>query len=234
MRYLKAFSFAFKKPKSGWTNILLGSVCLLIPIVGPIVLLGYRAFAASDLDEDPDVEYHRDFDFNKFGDYLAKGVWQFLLQFFMGMMVAGFWYAGLAATLIGFAPKDPVTAFAIIGAGYLLLILMVFGSTMFLWPFELYAALGETFRLGRAFAFASIFARTMWVEMLLALIVYFILSGIVILIGFCVCCIGSYPAMVISSLAEMHILVQLYRLYLEKGGTPIRNLEDIHDLADED
>jgi hypothetical protein len=234
MQYVKAFTFAAKKPGTGWKNLLLASVCLLIPVVGQIGVLGYRGFAASDLDEDPDLEYHRDFDFNKFGDYLGKGIWQFLFQFFAGTFVLGAWYAGMAAALIGLAPKDPITAFAIIGVGYLFLVVMIFLATMLLWPLELYAAMSEQFKFGRAFAFASVFARTMWVEMLLALIVCTILRGIVVVLGLLACCVGAYPALVISSLAEMHILVQLYRHFVDKGGTPIRDLDELHDLADED
>jgi hypothetical protein len=233
MQYFKAFTFAIKKPKSRWKNILFGVVCLLIPIIGPIVWLGYRSYTASDLDEDPDLEYHRDFDFNKFGDYLGKGIWQFLVQILLTCFVS-IAYFGMFFGMMTVGPKNPEMMLVVLGAGYLAVFMMALLGTFFVWPLELYVALSEQVSIPRGFAFAGGFARLMWAEMLLAVIVYFLLGGLTFVLGMLACCVGMYPAMIVMSMAELHIIVQLYRSYLEKGGTPMRDLDAIHDLADED
>jgi hypothetical protein len=233
MQYGKAFTFAIKKPGKGLQNILLGVVCLFIPIVGQIVWLGYRGGVASDLDEDPDLLYHRDFDFNKFSDYLGKGVWQFLAQLLLGCLLM-IPYVAMFIGMFTVGQNDPAMFAIVMLGGYGLMFVFVVLGTFFIWPLELYAALSEKVSVGRAFSFAGQFARVMWWEMLVALIVYFFLSFLTMGLGLLACCVGVYPAVAVMSLAEVHILVQLYHVYLEKGGTPIRDLDAIHDLADEE
>ena len=71
MNYMASISDFFKSPK--WLmNLLLGGVCCLIPIVGPLVLMGWliTGFWAR---EDQRPETFPDFDFNQFGKYLERG-----------------------------------------------------------------------------------------------------------------------------------------------------------------
>jgi hypothetical protein len=234
MQYGKAFTFAFRKPKSGWKNVLLGGlVVMFIPVVGSIVFLGYRGYVASDLDEDPDLRYHRDFKFDKFGDYLSKGVWQFLAQMLIGC-VAMLGYVIMFAGFLTVGQQSPDKMLLVLFAGYGITFLLVVIGTFFVWPLELYAALSEDVSVGRAFAFAGRFAGLMWGEMLVAVFVYFILAAVTMLIGQLACCVGMIPAVAIMSQAEIHIIVQLYRSYLEKGGRAIRDLDAIHDVTDAD
>lgn len=232
MQYVKAFTFSLKKPR-GWVTILIGVVCLFVPIVGLMVWLGYRSFVASDLDEDPELTYHRDFDTNKLGEYLGKGVWQFLAQMLIGcvMMIP---YVGMVVLMLTVGTKDPTLMPVIILGSYGVLFVMLVLGTFFVWPIELYAALSREVSVGRAFSFAGRFVRVMWLELIVALIAYFFFSVLAMTLGALACCIGMYPMAVVMSMAEIHILVQLYRVYLDKGGTPIRDLDAIHDLADED
>jgi hypothetical protein len=245
MQYGKAFTFAITKPKTGLQNILLGVVCLFIPIIGQIVWLGYRGYVASDLEDDPDLTYHRDFRFDRFSKYLTRGVWQFLAQLLLGSIVMvgyiGMFIAMMATTAgtpgpaAGAGPGGPpAMVLAILIGGYAAIFLLVVIGTFFIWPLELYAALAEEVSVSRAFAFAGRFVRLMWGEMVVAVIVYFILSLVTMLLGALACCVGLYPAIVIMSLAEIHIMVQLYRSYLDKGGMAIRDLDAMHELSDAD
>ena len=54
MRYGLAFRYFLDRP-GGFTNLLLVSVCLLIPAVGPILLHGYQAEVAERLIRDPEL-----------------------------------------------------------------------------------------------------------------------------------------------------------------------------------
>jgi hypothetical protein len=234
MQYGKAYTFAFRKPKSGWTNVLIGGlVVMFIPIVGSIVFLGYRGYVASDLDEDPDLRYHRDFKFDKFGDYLSKGVWQFLAQMLI-VCVAMIGYVAMAIGMVTLGRQGPEMVLTVMAIGYALVLVFTVIGTFFVWPLELYAALSEDVGVGRAFAFAGRFAGLMWGEMLVAVLVYFVLSFVVGLLSMLVCCVGVIPGIAIMSMAEIHIIVQLYRSYLEKGGPPVRDLDAVHDVTEAD
>src|SRR6187455_3196366 len=76
MNYTASISDFFKSPKWGM-NLLLGGVCILIPLVGPLALGGWHitGFWAR---KDQDPAKFPDFDFNQFGKYLERGLWPFL------------------------------------------------------------------------------------------------------------------------------------------------------------
>lgn len=116
MHYLQAYRFVFKSPK--WMlNLLLTSISSLIPVVGPIVLIGYffdiidvlirrralerlgdenhssesfgeRVMDALPAEEDYRTASYPDFDFNLFADYLTRGLWPFLIRFAVNLIVA--------------------------------------------------------------------------------------------------------------------------------------------------
>ncbi len=86
MRYLYAFTWVTES-KNWLVNVLLSGVCLnFIPIVGPMVLLGYQFENVENL-------YRRrkapclDFDFGRFMEYLKRGVWPFLVQLIAGIVI---------------------------------------------------------------------------------------------------------------------------------------------------
>src|ERR1700676_3591025 len=86
-------------------NLLLGGVCVLIPIVGPMVVLGWliTGFWAR---QDENFETFPDFDFSQFGKYLERGLWPFLVAFVVGMafsivMVPLAWVLMIPAMLVG-------------------------------------------------------------------------------------------------------------------------------------
>ena len=104
MNYAASVSDFFKSPK--WMmNLLLGGVCVLIPIVGPMVVLGWliTGFWAR---QDENFETFPDFDFSHFGKYLERGLWPFLVAFVASMamsivMVPLVWILMIPTMLIG-------------------------------------------------------------------------------------------------------------------------------------
>lgn len=85
MQFQIAFRYLFER-SGGFVNLLLITVCQFIPVVGPIVLLGYRAEVSVALDNDPNMLRHPKFDFNRFGEYLSRGVWPFLIALIMSFL----------------------------------------------------------------------------------------------------------------------------------------------------
>jgi hypothetical protein len=219
MRYIKAFTYFVSKKPGGLTNLLLAAVCVLIPVVGVIVLLGYRAEIAEDLDKDPRLENYPDFDFNRFIDYLSRGIWPFLMQLIVG---AGTMVLVMLAVAAGFlaysATNEPVVGFAVGGLLFLPISLL---SMMVLWPLELHTQITAKFEFGRAFSFMTRMLKRVWGQALLAALVYFVLAPFVVLLGYAACFVGVYPAAVILNMAQQHLVGQLYRLYLDEGGEPI-------------
>jgi len=63
------------KTKQKWQTLLLLSVCVLIPVVGPIVVMGYSyRRSAGERAGIPAA----DFDFSDFGEPLQAGLWPFV------------------------------------------------------------------------------------------------------------------------------------------------------------
>src|SRR5262245_60644398 len=78
MEYLKAYQSFFESPK--WPlHLLIGAVAQFVPIVGPIVLLGFIYDIIEAKHRHGPNEFPL-FDFNRLGAYLQRGVWPFLVS----------------------------------------------------------------------------------------------------------------------------------------------------------
>src|SRR3954469_19788513 len=85
MNYTASVTDFFKSPK--WiTNLLLAGVCVFIPFIGPIVIKGWIIGGLWGR-EDERPETFPDFDFGKFGKYLERGLWPFLVQLVSGLAI---------------------------------------------------------------------------------------------------------------------------------------------------
>jgi hypothetical protein len=115
MRYWQSYRFVFYSPN--WlTNLLLGGVCLLIPWIGQIVMIGYlfevidvllrrrqlergrassypadefseRVLDALPVNDDAALRPYPDFAFHRFSEYLTRGIWPFLVRLIVNMVV---------------------------------------------------------------------------------------------------------------------------------------------------
>jgi hypothetical protein len=194
-------------------------VCVLIPVIGPIVLLGYRAEMAEDLDRDPRLEEYPNFDFNRFIDYLTRGIWPFLMQLIVGVGSMALMLVVAVAGFVAYkATDEPVVGFSV---GGLLFIPVMLLSILVLWPMELHTQLSGKFEFGQALSFMSRMLGRVWGQAILAALALWFLGSVVVLLGYAACFVGVYPAMVIVGMAEQHLIGQLYRLYLDEGGVPI-------------
>src|SRR5262249_3083653 len=110
MQYFEAYYFYFKSPK-WWLNLLLAGVCLIVPgvgpILGPILLMGWTIPV---LQRSP-RQWRRgdDFDINKLGTYLTRGVWPFLVQLVISvpvtMLFGAVWFAFVFTSTISMTPQ---------------------------------------------------------------------------------------------------------------------------------
>jgi hypothetical protein len=221
VQQIRPFLYFVRKAKTGTTNLLMGCVCVLIPVIGGVLLLGYRTEVAEDLTRDPDLTEYPDFQFDKFGEYLRMGLWPFLTQL---VVVLGF---VLPYTLfcggVGYAIHEFVVNHLLIAAagGFLVWSLGMLMMQCLLWPMEYHAQVTRSFAPFRELRFALGFLRKVGVATVISILVFNFVSSWLSLLGMMLFCVGQYPAVVIQSMAEQHFIVQLYKLYLEEGGEPI-------------
>ena len=229
MDYRRAYSYLFSKPD--WIQtVLLLAVCVLIPIVGVFVLLGYRSEQLDDwLDEGTDAKV-KTFDFNRFADLLMRGVWPFLYQLIIGIVFGiplGVAYFGVLMIALGFAKNnEPGIFFIIFGLFYLFAFFVQVIAKMVAWPFVLHGQVSGKFEFGAAWTFAKEFYSKIGFANLGGIsLCCMIIDLVCAIIGTMLLCVGIYPAIAIFMMAEGHILWQLYRKHIEQGGSTIPRFE---------
>jgi hypothetical protein len=227
MHYLEAYRFYFNTSK-WWLNLLLGAVCLLVPVAGQMVLMGWAFFL---LERSPRRwESDSDFDVNKLGKYLVRGVWPFLVQLVIGLPLGiafGFiWFAVVMGSMIAAGPQGsqagPPRFLLLILPFYIvsIIVLSVLVQIITL-PMVLRAGITQDFASAFKLSWAIDFIKRTWVEMLLSVLFFLVTAPIVGLAGMLLCCVGVYPAQALVMLAHYHIWFQLYDLFLQRGGEPI-------------
>ncbi len=230
MNYTDSVSDFFKSPK--WMmNLLLGGVCVLIPIVGPIVVLGWliTGFWAR---QDERFETFPDFDFSHFGKYLERGLWPFLVAFVASMaasivMVPLIWVLMIPMMLVGgLSSGHEANAAGCVGVLALILMMLVYavmivGLMMVLVPLKIRASLTQDFAKSFDFGFVKRFLALTWKEMVVSSLFVMVAGSLLVCLGAFVFCIGMYFATVVVYFSWTHLHKQLYALYLSRGGEPI-------------
>lgn len=226
MQYQLAFSYFVGKKPTGWTNLLLATVCVLIPVVGVLVLLGYRAEVAERLARDPDLRRYPDFSFDRFMDLLTRGLWPFLINLIGAVVTVPLVFVVmLAVPLVAGQAKDPAAILAVAGVVFLLVLLVSLALAAVLTPMMFHAELANRFDLGGALRFAVSFLKLVGGKAVVTYVVFVVLSVPVSLLGMLLCFVGVYPASVLLTMAGQHLMVQLYLEYLDRGGEEIVKTE---------
>lgn len=223
MRYFDSIGFVFKK--QNWVmNTLLCVVCMLIPVIGPIVLLGYMYEVFDTLHRDPTHKDYPDFSFERFTAYLTRGIWPFIVQLIaQAVMMVPMFVAYLIAMFVSaaFAEKAGiVVVFAWLGYVAVAMIAgVVIGLVM--WPAQLHAGYGRQLDFAGMIAFIKEFFKKVGKELVLSLLFLFVAGIVLIPLGLVACCVGVWFVAVLLVYSQFHLKSQLYELYLQRGGTPI-------------
>lgn len=225
MNYTAAVTDFFKPPK--WmTNLLLAGVCVFIPFIGPIVIKGW-IIGGLFSREDERPETFPDFDFGKFGKYLERGLWPFLVMLVssvaIGMVLAIILVpAALISTAVTHGTNDNGCVAAIMALVMFCFYIFVIVAMLFVvTPLTIRAILTQDFAQSFNLPFVKRFASLMWKETLLAALFQVVASVVLVSVGALALCIGIYFATVIVYFSWLHLDKQLYRLYLSRGGEPI-------------
>jgi hypothetical protein len=202
-------------------NLLLAALCSLIPIIGGLVVQGYHYEAAIMLISEGGRRYP-DFDFGRFGDYLMRGLWPFLVG-----LVFVFGVAIIAVAVI-FIPAGIVHAVAGEDAGAavgsLLILVVALASAVlgfFLQPMLFRAALTLDFSQAFQFDWVKDFITKVWLELILGFLFLAVAANILALVGLLACCVGVIFVGPVLLLAHASLLFQIYSIYLSRGGIPV-------------
>lgn len=218
MRYELAFKYLVSRP-GGWTNLLLVTVCLLIPVIGPIVLFGYQSQVARRLLRDRNLTDHRPFTFDRFSEYLQQGIWPFVVHLIVNFAVM------FVVMLLGWVPMIVFSVLEIPVVGVIIFgVMALLGSlagVLLAWPAVLYALFAQKFDFPGTRAFVTDFWRKLGAAAFVSLLVFCLIGTGITLVGMLLCFVGVYPAAALVQMAGIHLMVQHYRMYLDAGGTPI-------------
>ncbi len=170
MQYIESYKFVFRSPN--WVvNLLLCMAGLFVPIVGPMVVLGYQFDIIEWLHRRGDGDYP-DFDFNKLGQYLMRGLWPLLVQLvvFLPLVAVGFvLYIAFAIGMAMTAPNQPnqssVGLIVVLGLGLcamLFFFALDVAAILCLLPMTLRSGLMSNFGAAFSWAFIRDFVGRVW------------------------------------------------------------------------
>jgi hypothetical protein len=225
MQYMRSLQFIMDR-KNWMSNILLGGVCMLVPIVGPIVFSGYLFEVIDALNRDPGHKDYPDFDFNRLMEYLTRGIWPFLMQLVLSLTIGvplGLVMGVLMAVGAAVAANNNFPAIMLVFQLLLFVVILAVAilSVFVTLPAELQAGLGREFNLPRMVAFVKDFNKRVFKEMLVAVLFLVAIAVVAELVGLLLFCVGIYFTIAVVVMAQHHLEFQLYQLYLERGGPPI-------------
>ena len=220
MKYQQAFRYSLDR-QGGFVNLLLLVVCQLIPVVGGIVVLGYMAEVSVALNRDPELRRHPKFVFDRFVEYLTRGVWPFLISLILTLPLFPIMGGALIAGLLIDPPgpnNPPIFAFAFFWAVTVFAAMLASIVTI---PMMFHAEMTGKFDFRGAVRFTLAFLKKVGGLAIITGIVYFFLGWIISIVGLLCCFVGIYLANAVIQMASIHLMVQLYREYLNRGGEPL-------------
>lgn len=208
----------------GWMNLLLLSVCMLIPLVGPVVAIGFilRRFGRR-LSGQPD----EDFDFGCFVEYLKMGLWPFLASLVASLVLVPLVLLVNLPTvlLISFVINqypDNVLLIALVfivgSVFYMLTLLLIMLVNL---PIQLSAGLAMDFAAGFRKDFILSYVRKVGVSLLGWCLLLTLISIPLVFVGYLALLVGAYVVMTWLQYVSWHLTFQHYQLYLHRGGTTL-------------
>ncbi len=226
MNYIRAFQYLFDNPK--WLgNLFMVALANLIPLVGPLVVLGYAWDVVEHLHRQKSDASYPEFTFDKFGAYLVRGLMVVLASFCatlpVALLLACCSGGGFAA--VGML-EDSMKAGGMLFIVYqlfngLLTLVVVIGLNILMVPMLLRVGLTGSFTEAFHKDFVLDFANKMWLETVLSIVVMMIAGPILGFVGMLLCCVGIFLTAPIANLGFHHLMYQMYELYLERGGMAI-------------
>jgi hypothetical protein len=243
MDYRGGLKTMYVNPNWLMQTTLIG-LCWLIPVVGPIATLGYSFEAAAYLHK-RNGEHFPDFDFGRFGPYLARGIGPVLAMLAFSVVlipvvvveyVVTLVVPFLVALLADLVDPNSGSVKGILAVCVFLLLALVFTIVncivmIYMWGLTIRGGLtgeiSEAFKVGWCPEFAKragseTFFAQLYLSFLTVLLINFAIAPWLLFLA-------SLPAIGIFYLSYSWLCFQLYRTYLSEKGPPFKVKCDILD-----
>lgn len=232
MNYTASITDFFKAPQWGM-NMLLGAVCILIPMVGPIILTGWVITQLWSRGDDELPSQYPPFDFQHFTKYLMRGLWSFLVQMAASLvMIPVFMILAFAFIFIAVPTMRDNEAISVLFmiVGFLVYSIAMLALNFILVPLSISATLSQDFMPTFNFGFVRNFLTLVWKELLISGLFMFAIGVVMAIVAFCTCYIGAFALIAVVTYAWQHLQKQLYLLHLSRGGMVLARSPKLSDL----
>jgi len=231
VEYGRILTYIFESPN--WLmNVVWSALCAMLSglVVGQLVMYGYQADILISSLQNRDAVYP-DFDSNKIGDYLLRGLWVWLGIIIASMLLGFLLFFCLVALILFMALLQLITSDGnsvpvFIQVGMITGYLVIIGGgviTSFLMVTPVAIKLCLSGNLAELFDWKwhiDFIKRTLGSMILASLMLIF--SGMLLsFVGLLACFIGIFPATGWLMMSQAQMYCQLYRTYLERGGTAV-------------
>jgi hypothetical protein len=199
-------------------NLAMLMVCLLIPVIGPMVAMGYGVLVQRMLVADALAEPPR-FDFGMFTEHLKRGLPPFVVGLIFLPVSLVVIFGGWGAMIVGLLllQKSVALGITVILVGILLCMVLIVVAGVAILPLMMKAALEGT--IGGAFdwGFAKDFYRRVGLLTLGTQLLFFLLAFLMMPLG-CVPLIGPAVMQTMILMMIWNVHAQLYQEYVARGG----------------
>lgn len=220
---LDALRFPFSD--ANWTNnLLISSVFMFIPLVGPLANAGWHAeihqrLARRHANPIPRLE------FSDLMHYMSRGAASFFVALILMLPMGLISYLGIIVAVfggaaVGAAVNEPLVMavvwilIGLLGFMFMSLAMMMVHAAQA--RAELTEDLGQSISPGNLFRFLG----KTWGTVLVSSMLFALVSMLMFFAGYLMCVFGLYPAMVVVTIAASHLRWQFYERYLTRGGAP--------------
>ena len=230
MKYLDSVQDFFKSPR--WlTNLLVAGLCGWIPVVGPMVVLGWLLGGFWGRDDTNPATFP-DFKFDRFAEYLKRGLWPMLVGMLSGFVIAPvMWVLSVVPMLVvsalgaGHGNHESGARGIVALLAMLVMFVLIFACmiafTLLLKPLMLRASLLQDFGKAFDFRWCLRFVKLTWLECVLTLLFLWVVALAFELVGLLALCIGVMFILAPIHFAWVHLDQQLYKLFVQRGGEPL-------------
>ncbi len=238
MNYTASIKDFFASPKWGM-NLLFGAVCSLIPVIGPMVLLGWLLGGFWGREGYRAATFPA-FDFGRFTDYLMRGLWPFLVAMVASVVFVPLMWVACFVPMLGANVLVGHNGHHGSGAEGLLVLALLLGTfvvvavlglilMLVVKPLMLRAELLQDFGKAFDFRWGLDFIKRTWLECILATMFIWIASIVLSIVGMAAFCVGVYFISGPVYFAMAHLDRQIYLIYLERGGAALEASQKLLD-----
>jgi hypothetical protein len=229
LNLVRIIKFVFESPQ--WiANVVWMSLGFLFSgmVVGMLAILGYQMdIVIAENGRVP--RRYPDFDVNRIGDYLLRGLWVWLamlvVSIVIGFLLLPFFIILLVVILVltGDEPNRQQAGMGII-VGIASGMIGLVGNALIMAvaaPIALRVGLTGNFADCLEWRWHLDFIRRTFWSLIGGTLFFIPLIAMYLLLGSVLCCVGIIPAIGWFYLSQAQFYSQLYGIYLQRGGTPI-------------